>query len=164
MANGAWSEKVVQLLRRMNSFYFPGTMRASWFREDNLLQRWLALVSSLLRLVSPQLPSLRGGRSARRLDSSAGRRAALAAPGRVRPTERWRCFALRSTGLVREKVPSCWRGAAGSETGEPLHLPERMERRGERARGGEAGQVDEIGMKVHLFIFFNIFVCCKIQK
>lgn len=27
MANGAWSEKVVQLLRRMNSFYFPGTKR-----------------------------------------------------------------------------------------------------------------------------------------
>lgn len=27
MANSAWSEKVVQLLRRMNSFYFPGAMR-----------------------------------------------------------------------------------------------------------------------------------------
>lgn len=47
MANGAWSEKVVQLLRRMNSFYFPGTMRPSWAIEGDLLPRWLALVSFL---------------------------------------------------------------------------------------------------------------------
>lgn len=144
MANGAWSEKVVQLLRRMNSFYFPGTLR-TWRGSDGVVsQCWLALVSSLLRLLPPQLPPLRGGRSARRLDSSAGRSDDLTAPRGVRPAERWRCVALRSSGLIREEVRGRGRGAAGAETGEPLHLSERVERRGERARGGVAGQVGVI--------------------
>lgn len=116
MANGAWSEKVVQLLRRMNSFYFPGTMHTWRGSEGGVSQHWLALVSSLLRLLPPQLPPLRGGRSARRLDSSAGRRADLAAPRGVRPAERWRCVALRSAGLVRKEVRGRGCGAAGGET------------------------------------------------
>uniref|UniRef100_UPI0037E82564 thiamin pyrophosphokinase 2 n=1 Tax=Semicossyphus pulcher TaxID=241346 RepID=UPI0037E82564 len=34
MANSAWSEKVLQLLRRMNSFYLPGSCRANCLRFE----------------------------------------------------------------------------------------------------------------------------------
>lgn len=34
MANSAWSEKILQLLRRMNNFYQPGSCRASCFRFE----------------------------------------------------------------------------------------------------------------------------------
>ncbi|XP_028266033.1 thiamine pyrophosphokinase 2 [Parambassis ranga] len=34
MANCAWSEKILQLLRRMNNFYLPGSCRANCFRFE----------------------------------------------------------------------------------------------------------------------------------
>ncbi|XP_049437714.1 thiamin pyrophosphokinase 2 [Epinephelus fuscoguttatus] len=34
MANSAWSEKILQLLRRMNNFYLPGSCRANCFRFE----------------------------------------------------------------------------------------------------------------------------------
>ncbi|XP_041801585.1 thiamin pyrophosphokinase 2 [Chelmon rostratus] len=34
MANSAWSEKILELLRRMNNFYLPGSCRASCFRFE----------------------------------------------------------------------------------------------------------------------------------
>ncbi|XP_041859080.1 thiamin pyrophosphokinase 2 [Melanotaenia boesemani] len=34
MASGLWSEKILQLLRRMNNFYLPGSGRASCFRFE----------------------------------------------------------------------------------------------------------------------------------
>lgn len=86
------------------------------------------LAPPLLRLLSPQVPPLRGGRSAGRLDPPARRLAANAASRRVRAAAGWRGVAVRRPGLVREEVRGCGRDAADGETGEPLPLSERMER------------------------------------
>lgn len=132
MANSVWSEKVVQLLRRMNSFYLPGRYDAgntvcvcvTVYVCD---VTWV-LAPPLLRLLSLQVPPLRSGRSAGRLDPPA-RRPAVNAPSRgVRAAAGWRGVAVRRPGLVREEVRGCGRGAADGETGEPLPLSERMER------------------------------------
>lgn len=130
MANSVWSEKVVQLLRRMNSFYLPGRYDAGntvcvWHSVRDVT---LGLAPPLLRLLSPQVSPLRSGRSAGRLDPPARRLAVNTASRGVRAAAGWRGVAVRRPGLVREKVRGCGRGAADGETGEPLHLSERMER------------------------------------
>ncbi|XP_059190144.1 thiamin pyrophosphokinase 2 [Centropristis striata] len=101
MANSAWSEKVVRLLRRMNNFYLPGSCRDQCFRfEINGAQvGWIPphVASVLTRFPEVFAPphggavSLRGG-----LDSHSSRSEAV--------------DSLLQTLRLEEESPSCLKG------------------------------------------------------
>lgn len=164
MANCAWSDAVLQLLRRMNSFYSPGRNE----RRQSAVSNYTTNDGLRVCVFSRRIPSCSvlqvwDRRSSGWLDSSPRSAAAVPLSRCVHPAGWWRSVSASQFGLVWEEIRGRGRRPADSATGGLPVLPERVERWGEasqqrerngnRSGGGAGGYLShswKVALKVTL--------------